>query len=143
MVPAKYFAGAKMDRSDDVVTAEAKRPNFPEAFRRAIVKETLKPGASASRIAREHNLNVNMVFKWRHRYRKELEAQAERIEGPADPGVALLPVNIVDVPSPPADESLTRTSACCDVEVEIGKRRVRIRGLSMDLAQQFLRDCLK
>jgi hypothetical protein len=34
-VPAKYFAGAKMDRPDDVVAAEPKRPNFPEAFRRA------------------------------------------------------------------------------------------------------------
>ena len=79
MVPAKYFAGPKMDRSDDVVTAEPKRPNFPEAFRRAIVKETLKPGASASRIAREHNVNVNMVFKWPQRYRKELETHAERI----------------------------------------------------------------
>ncbi|ABE36376.1 transposase family protein [Paraburkholderia xenovorans LB400] len=132
-----------MDRPDDVVAAEPKRPNFTEAFRRAIVEETLKPGASASRIAREHDLNVNMVFKWRQRYRKELEAQAARIGGPTEAGTALLPVNVIDVPSPPTSEPPMITSASCEVEIEVGKRRVRIRGLSMDLAERFLQDCLK
>lgn len=132
-----------MDRPNDVVAAEPKRPNFPEAFRRAIVEETLKPGASASRIAREHDLNVNMVFKWRQRYRKELEALAAQIDGPAQAGTALLPVNVIDVPSPPSSEPPLTTSTCCEVEIEVGKRRVRIRGLSMDLAERFLQDCLK
>ncbi|TDG03359.1 hypothetical protein E1N52_35170 [Paraburkholderia guartelaensis] len=132
-----------MDRPDDVVTAEPKRANFPEAFRRAIGEETLKPGASASRIAREHDLNVNMVFKWRQRYRKEMEAIAARITGPDDAGTALLPVNIIDAPSPPRSEPSTTPSASCEVEVEVGKRRVRIRGVSLDFAERFLRDCLK
>lgn len=132
-----------MDRPDDVVTAEPKRPNFPEAFRRAIVEETLKPGASASRIAREHDLNVNMVFKWRQRYRKEMEAVAASIAGPSDAGAALLPVNVIDAPSSPKSEPPATTSASCEVEIEVGKRRVRIRGLSKEVAERILLDCLK
>ncbi|WP_321857447.1 IS66-like element accessory protein TnpA [Paraburkholderia tropica] len=132
-----------MDRPDDVVAAEPKRPNFPEAFRRAIVEETLKPGASASRIAREHDLNVNMVFKWRQRYRKEMEAVAARIASPDDAGTGLLPVNVIDAPLPTRNEPSTTMSTRCEVEIEVGKRRVRICGLSMDLAERFLRDCLK
>src|SRR5256885_10483461 len=37
--------------------------------RRQIVEETLKPGASVSRVARAHDVNANQVFKWRRQYR--------------------------------------------------------------------------
>jgi transposase len=54
----------------------AKRSNFPEAYRRAIVAMTLRPGASTSEVARENGLNVNMVFKWRQRFKKEFAGTA-------------------------------------------------------------------
>ena len=38
-------------------------------FKRAVVEQTLKPGASVARIAREHSLNANQVFTWRRQYR--------------------------------------------------------------------------
>ncbi|MBY4798933.1 MULTISPECIES: hypothetical protein [Burkholderia cepacia complex] len=31
----------------------------------------------------------------------------------------------------------------CEIEVEVGKRRVRIRGLSAERAEAFLQECLK
>ncbi len=31
----------------------------------------------------------------------------------------------------------------CEIEVEIGKRRVKIRGLSAERAEAFLQECLK
>ena len=37
--------------------------------RRAIVEETLLPGASVSRVARRHDVNANQVFSWRRLYR--------------------------------------------------------------------------
>src|SRR5688572_24034737 len=40
-----------------------------KAERRQIVEETLKPGASVSRVARAHDVNANQVFKWRMQYR--------------------------------------------------------------------------
>jgi transposase len=37
---------------------------------RRIVDATLVPGASIARVAREHGVNANQVFQWRHEYRK-------------------------------------------------------------------------
>ena len=37
--------------------------------RRAIVEETLKPGASVALVARAHDVNANQIFKWRRQYR--------------------------------------------------------------------------
>jgi transposase len=39
-----------------------------KAERRAIVEETLVPGASVSRVARKHDVNANQVFRWRKLY---------------------------------------------------------------------------
>jgi len=41
-----------------------------EAERRAIVEETLLPGASVSRVARRHDVNANQVFYWRKLYQE-------------------------------------------------------------------------
>ncbi|MCI0152410.1 transposase [Paraburkholderia sediminicola] len=108
------------------------------------VEMTPQPGASVARIAREHNLNDNMVFKWRRRYR-HVQAKAKGLL--TEPGIShteLLPVNIVDAGiSQSAIETYGAVPASCEVEIEVGNRRVRIRGLSMDRAEQFLRDCLR
>ncbi|GAB6848218.1 IS66-like element accessory protein TnpA [Paraburkholderia kururiensis] len=134
-----------MDNSDDVVQAAPKRPNFSDEYRRAIVEMTMQPGASVSRIAREHGLNDNMVFKWRQRFKREFATKTS-VPAPV-PGITgstpLLPVSVIDAPSSPAKERSATTAGCCEVEIEVGKRRVRIRGVSLEFAERFLRDCLK
>ncbi len=64
----------------------------------------------------------------------------------------LLPVTVVDSPMlstqhatshAMAEETRKMAPTNCDIEIEVRKRRVRIRGLSVDRAEQFLRDCLK
>jgi transposase len=45
-----------------------KRPNFTVEFKRQIVEATLEPGASAALIAREHDVNANLLFNWRRQY---------------------------------------------------------------------------
>ena len=60
----------------DTVAAEAAAPS-PRRLRRTreekrrIVEATFVPGASIARVAREHGVNANQVFQWRHEYRKE------------------------------------------------------------------------
>jgi transposase len=39
-------------------------------FKRRLVEQTLLPGASVARIAREHGVNANQVFGWRKLYRE-------------------------------------------------------------------------
>ncbi|MGQ5525539.1 IS66-like element accessory protein TnpA [Chitinimonas sp. PSY-7] len=68
---------------------DAKRPRYrrhPISFKRKIVIESLKPGASVSRIARQHDINANQIFAWRKAYHEGVYGKPER--------VTLLPVTI-------------------------------------------------
>ena len=70
------------------------------AFKLGLVEQTLQPGASVARIARDHGVNANQVFGWRKLYREGL------IGTPIDALAAMLPVTIV------APDSQDRDSSC-------------------------------
>ncbi|EOP9009175.1 IS66-like element accessory protein TnpA, partial [Escherichia coli] len=53
-----------------VVKKRPRRPNFPYAFKIALVEQSLQPGACVAQIARENGINDNLLFNWRHQYRK-------------------------------------------------------------------------
>jgi transposase len=42
--------------------------SWPEALKREIVAASLAPGASVSIVARQYDVNANLVFNWRKRY---------------------------------------------------------------------------
>lgn len=44
------------------------RRRFPVEFKRKLVDETCKPGASVSAIALANGLNTNQLFAWRRQY---------------------------------------------------------------------------
>jgi transposase len=49
---------------------EERRPRYyPLDLKRRIVEETFGPGQSVSIVARRHDINANLVFAWRKRYR--------------------------------------------------------------------------
>jgi transposase-like protein len=77
--------------SDRVVTwKDGRKKRFhSKQKRRQIVEETLKPGASVSRVARAHDVNANQVFKWRKQYR---EGRLDLDPSPS----RLLPVKVSD-----------------------------------------------
>ncbi|MGX5057139.1 IS66-like element accessory protein TnpA, partial [Enterobacter asburiae] len=45
-----------------------RRPNFPQAFRLALVAQSMQPGVSVAQLARENDINANLLFNWRQRY---------------------------------------------------------------------------
>lgn len=113
-----------MDTTLDTVAPArrtGRRPNFSLAFKRQVVEATLQPGASVSLIAREHDVNANLVFRWRHQYQ-------DGAFGPPDQSVTFLPVQVVaasvdasqTLPSQPASHS--------DIVMELGKAKLRITG---------------
>src|SRR3954451_13471107 len=59
-------------RNAEVVLVEpvSKRRHRSKRERRAVVEETLQPGASVAVIARRHGVNANQVFHWRKLYRE-------------------------------------------------------------------------
>ncbi len=70
-----------------------------------------------SRLAREHDLNANVLFNWRHQYKT---GELLPLPQPASP--VLLPVQIRDEPNAPAP------AAIGEVELFLPKGRVRIQG---------------
>ncbi|MDD2875104.1 MAG: transposase [Azoarcus sp.] len=92
----------------------------PVAFKRAVVEASFEPGASVSRVAREHDVNANQVFLWRTLYRDGLLDDDEP---------ALLPVRIDAPARSPAPVERIRTAAPGGtLTVEFGAVRLRIEG---------------
>lgn len=66
-------------------------------FKLALVKQTLHPGASVARIARENGINANQVFAWRKLYREGV------LGAVSDTSLALLPVKVIESAPAPSD----------------------------------------
>lgn len=93
--------------------------HHPLALERSIVEETLKPGASVARIARQHGIKANQAFLWRKACRDSLLPES---------GSALLSVTVT--PSMAADR-LPRPRCPADtgsLTIDFGKIRARIEG---------------
>ena len=73
----------------DTKQAGAKRRRWSAEFKRELVAATLESGSSVALVARRHDLNANLLFRWR----RELMAAP-----PA--AVGLVPVEVT--PAPPS-----------------------------------------
>ena len=97
-----------------------------KAERRQIVEETLKPGASVSRVARAHDVNANQVFGWRLQYRQGW------FEEDTKKATALVPVKLTRAVAPvTAQRRRSHTSASIgagSIDIDLGHARVRIEG---------------
>ena len=68
----------------------ATRRTHDAAFKRRLVELTLAPRASVARIALDHRLNANILFRWR---REHLRALMQSV---AMPAAAMLPVTLIE-----------------------------------------------
>jgi len=119
------------------VRRTGRRPNFPREFKRKVVEASFQPGASVSLIAREHDVNANLVFRWRHQYQ-------EGAFGPVNHSATFLPVQMIasSTDASPAARPLLEFHS--ELVVEVGKATLRITGTpdpqTMQLVlQQLLR----
>ena len=100
-----------------------RRRRYDSAFKRAIVEQTLAPGASVARIARDHDINANQLFKWRRQFLLE-GAAASGAGEPTPSAISLLPVTVVGeeaaVPSAP--------SPAGQIEIQLAGGTIRIQG---------------
>ena len=65
---------------------------WPVAKKCRIVEETFVPGASVSVVARRHDVNANLVFGWRQKYR-----QGTLVDGKATARVTLANTDLVRI----------------------------------------------
>src|SRR5258708_212104 len=92
-----------------------RRRHWPVALKLQIVAETFVPGASASVVARRHDVNANQLFRWRRDWR-------DGLLGPADGDRGLVPVAVAG-----RDASASASSGVIEIELSPGAR-VRVSG---------------
>src|SRR5580698_7336846 len=108
-------------RNAPLVTERKRQHRSPELKRR-IVAETLAPGASVARIAREHGVNANQVFAWRRQHREELfEAQKGEMPG-------LLAVRVTETPEPTSG-CRVRPAPSGTMRVELPRGKIQLTGI--------------
>ena len=59
----------------------ARRRSYEAAFKRHLVELSLVPGASVAKIALDHRLNANILFKWRRHHLRELRTLGAQAGG--------------------------------------------------------------
>jgi len=110
------------------LSGAAERRRYDATFKRALVERTLAPGASVARIAREHGINANQLFKWRRQFLLG-KPVAPAPRDPAPPAISLLAVTIAtEEPAPVASTSLAAPSESGRIEITLAGGTVRIQG---------------
>jgi transposase len=124
----------RLQVSTALPSRRTKRRHFDQAFKRHLVELTLVPGASVARIALDHRLNANILFRWRRHYLRGLAGAS------AKPAAALLPVAVKE-----AEQALEVIERCAPsmrarstrkhrlghsgvIEIELAAGQVRVTG---------------
>lgn len=100
------------------------RPNYSMDFKRRLAVAACAPNVSVSKLALEHEVNANMVFKWRRQYRAGLLG--------VEAGTTFLPVAVKMVPTgepvPVTAEASRPEVSGSTIEIVIGDAVVRVQG---------------
>ncbi|WP_028534592.1 IS66-like element accessory protein TnpA [Paludibacterium yongneupense] len=94
-----------------------RRPNFPLDFKLRLVEASLQPGVSVAMLARQHDLNANVLFNWRHQYKTGKLLPLPQLASPI-----VLPVQIRD------DAPVSAAVVSSEIELFLPKGRLRIQG---------------
>jgi transposase len=104
---------------------------WPEALKREIVAASMAPGVSVSMVARQYDVNTNLVFTWRKRLGESARAA---------PAPEMVPV--VVVPDPPVAAHPTNSAEVMEIELPRGYR-VRVGGNVKGAALRLVLDALE
>ena len=94
------------------------RPNYSPEFKHRLAVAACEPGVSVSKLAQDHGINTNMLFKWRR------DLSAGLLTGPATSETRLLPV--VLKPSSPAAKPASGAARGGAIEITIADATVRV-----------------
>lgn len=98
------------------IPEKRRRSNFSTEFKLHLVELSMQPDTNVARLAREHGINDNLLFNWRHQYKQG------KLNRSDNQPVELLPVSIVpsSVSSGPLTAPLPPDVLCCEVELPGG-----------------------
>lgn len=75
-----------------VDNVNTKRRSYSADFKRQVVAEALQPGVSAASVARRYELNDNLIFNWKHKFKNDLALLPVEIK--PEPLTALASLNL-------------------------------------------------
>jgi len=98
------------------IPEKRRRPNFSTEFKLHLVELSMHPDTNVARLAREHGINDNLLFNWRHQYK---QGKLNRVDKQS---AELLPISIVPPSVAPAHLTvpLPADALCCEVELPGG-----------------------
>ena len=116
------------------LSAEPRRL-FSNEFKLQMVKLASQPGASVARIAREHDINDNLQFKWLRLWQNEGRVSRRLpVTTSSDTGVELLPVEITpDEQKEPVAAIAPSLSTSTQTRVSASSCKVEFRHGNMTL----------
>ena len=94
------------------------RSNYSPEFKHRLAVAACKPGVSVSKLAQDHGINTNMLFKWRR------DLRAGLLTGPATSETRLLPVVLKS--SSPAAKPASGAAHGGAIEITIADATVRV-----------------
>lgn len=94
------------------------RPNYLPEFKHRLAVAACEPGVSVSKLAQDHGINANMLFKWRR------DLHAGLLTGPATSETRMLPV--VLKASSPAAKPASGAARGGAIEITIADATVRV-----------------
>lgn len=116
---------------DTSLRVRRRHRSWPDALKREIVAASLVPGASVSLVARQYDVNTNLVFTWRKRLGEA---------APAVPAPQMVPV--VVVPDPPIAAPPIGSAEVIEIELPRGYR-VRVGSNVKGAALRLVLDALE
>lgn len=122
-------------RRIELITGEARRRSWSAEEKARILAESFQPGAKVADVARRHGMNRGLLWNWRHEARKR-GAAGER---------AFVPIRVVDETTAACATVVRLPAGGCapepamadgkagavtgTIEIEMGRARVRVRGV--------------
>jgi len=105
-----------MDESLAVNEEVRRRRSLEEKLK--IVRQTMEPGSSVARIARQHGINANLIFNWRRQHLRG------GLGAPRANSGSLLAVRVREG----AADAAGPASPTGTIHIKFGKARIRIDG---------------
>ena len=85
------------------------RPNYPIEFKRDLAARACEPGTSVAKLALEHGVNANLLFKWRREHLRVASAPAAATLLPVCVGPESTAASLAEVPLAQAPTAHFRT----------------------------------
>lgn len=124
-------------------------PNYPIEFKRRLAAMSCMPGVSVAKLALGHQLNANMLFKWRRHYRAgkfgipepEHRAMPTQVSQCAESGeIPAKWLQVMEAPGAPANPAVFTEHGL--IEIEFAQATVRLRGEVDSMHIRVVLDCL-